>query len=80
MAERQVNSHVNERPPSIRLSPPSERGGQREDVPYHWPRGPEAPTTTERRVHTALIALVVVLSVLALALLWYMIARSTRAI
>lgn len=67
------------RPPSVRAPVPAQ-GGQREDVPYHWPRGPEAPTPPgKRRAQRALITLTVVLSALAVALLWYMIARSTRA-
>jgi hypothetical protein len=81
MAEQQTHSQRNDPPPSARLSAPSAKGGQRQDVPYHWPRGQKAPSTPgERRIQRGLIGLVVVLSVLALALLWYMIARSTRGI
>jgi hypothetical protein len=80
MAELQTYPRKNDRPPSVRLSAPGARGEQRQDVPYHWPRGQEAAASpTERRLHGALILLVVVLSLSSLALLWYMIAQSTRA-
>jgi hypothetical protein len=81
MAELQPHPQNNEQPASVRLSAPRVPGGQREDVPYHWPRGPEAMSTpAERLLHRGLILLVIVLSVSALALLWYMIAKSTRGI
>ena len=80
MAELQSHPQKNDPPPSVRLSAPNARGEQREDVPYHWPRGQEvAPTTAERRLHGGLILLVIVLSISSLVLLWYMIAKSTTA-
>jgi hypothetical protein len=80
MAELQPPSQTNHPTPAASPSGPGVRGEQRRDVPYHWPRGPEAPSSpAERRLHGALIALVVVVSLAALALLWYMIAKSTRA-
>lgn len=81
MAEPQSHSETTEPSPSVRLSAPRVRGEQREDVPYHWPRGQEAPSSpAERRLQQGLIFLVVLLSMSSLALLWYMIAKSTRAI
>jgi hypothetical protein len=80
MAVLQSHPRKNDRPRSVGLSAPSARGEQRQDVPYHWPRGQEAPASpTARRLHRSLILLVIVLSLASLGLLWYMIAQSTRA-
>jgi hypothetical protein len=47
---------------------------QRSDVPYRWPRGPEAPDPIERTLRRKWVAAAIVAALLSLALLWMMIA------
>lgn len=49
-------------------------GAQRSDVPYRWPRGPEAPSTpTESRARHFTIGLAIIVCIAAAALIWMMV-------
>jgi hypothetical protein len=60
---------------SARLHAEQEHDAQRSDVPYRWPRGPEAPNAEDSKQRRRWIGAVILVSVLCLALIGMMLTR-----